>query len=203
MQADTASPQGPGQASPWIILLAAGRGERYRASGGTTHKLDAPIGDASVLQHTLAAVRASGLPWHLERGPHAGMGDSLAAAVRATSSSQGGWLVLPADLPLVLPGTLQAVARALMGRPGPSLAVVQPQFGGRGGHPVGFTAAAGPALMALSGDRGAATVLREAERAGQLLCLDTDDAGTVLDVDTVPALEQAERLWRQRQGLAC
>ena len=67
-----------------------------------------------VLEHTLAAVRASGLPWHLEDAGHPGMGDSIAAAVRATADAAG-WLILPADLPLVQPATLQAVARALVG----------------------------------------------------------------------------------------
>ena len=33
----------------------------------------------AVLAHTLAAVRASGLPWHMEDAGHPGMGDSIAA----------------------------------------------------------------------------------------------------------------------------
>ena len=95
---------------PTIIVLASGRGERFIASGGTTHKLQALLSGKPVLQHTLDAVRASGLPWHLEQGPHPGMGDAIAAAVRATSDSAG-WLVLPADLPLVQPQTLRELAR--------------------------------------------------------------------------------------------
>ena len=97
-----------------ILVLASGRGERFLASGGTTHKLQADLAGKTVLQHTLDAVRASGLPWHLEDGGHPGMGDSIAAAVCASAQSTG-WLILPADLPLVQSATLRAIAAALEG----------------------------------------------------------------------------------------
>ena len=61
---------------PTVLVLASGRGERFRASGGTVHKLQAELQGKPVLQHTLDAVRASGLPWHLEDRGHPGMGDS-------------------------------------------------------------------------------------------------------------------------------
>ena len=171
-----------------VLVLASGRGERFRASGGTTHKLQALLGGQPVLQHTLAAVRASGLPWHLEEAAHPGMGDSIAAAVRATASAQG-WLILPADLPLVQPDTLRAVARALQEWP-----AVVPVCAGQRGHPVGFAAACGAELMALAGERGAAPVLR-AHGAHELA---VDDAGCVTDIDTVADLIRAEALWRAR-----
>src|SRR3954447_23120127 len=127
-------------ASPVIVVLASGRGERFIASGGSGSKLRALLGGKPVLEHTLAAVRASGLPWHLEDAGHPGMGDSLAAAVRATADAPG-WLVLPADLPLVSPQTLLKVADAL--RSGAQAA--QPIHAGQWGHPVGFGAACGEA----------------------------------------------------------
>ena len=65
--------------SPTVLVLASGRGERFAASGGMVHKLRAALGDKTVLEHTLADVRASGLPWHLEDAGHPGMGDSIAA----------------------------------------------------------------------------------------------------------------------------
>src|SRR5512140_2609463 len=111
--------------SPVVLVLASGRGDRFVASGGSGSKLQALLGGVPVLQRTLAAVRASGLPWHLEDPGHEGMGDSIAAAVRATRDA-GGWLVLPGDLPLVQPRTLQAVAAALVRQP-----VVVPQYRGQ------------------------------------------------------------------------
>ncbi|WP_120971024.1 NTP transferase domain-containing protein [Comamonas sp. lk] len=186
---------------PCVLILAAGRGERFLASGGSTHKLAAALGNSSVLEATLAAVQASGLPWHLERGPHSGMGDSIAAAVRTThgTKARGGWLILPADLPLVLPTTLQAVARGLQQAHSDALAVVQPLYQGQKGHPVAFSQAAAEKLMALSGDQGASAIVQQARAAGNLHILPVDDVGVVLDVDTVTALEQARKIWRERQ----
>lgn len=174
--------------APVVLVLASGRGERFAASGGQGSKLQARLGDRPVLEHTLAAVRASGLPFHVEDAGHAGMGDSIAAAVRATSGA-GGWLVLPGDLPLVAPASLRAVAAALQ-----RASVVLPVYRGQRGHPVGFAAEHGPALQALSGPEGAAAIVRQARP----LQLELDDPGIVTDIDTVEDLAAAERLWRAR-----
>ena len=71
-----------------------------------------PSGDVIVLDdaenaHTLAA------PLDV-RAAHArfGMGASIAAGVSARSGASG-WLVMPGDMPLLLPSTLQRVAQAL------------------------------------------------------------------------------------------
>lgn len=172
--------------SPVILVLASGRGERFRASGGTGSKLQALLAGRPVLEHTLAAVRASGLPFHVEAAGHPGMGDSIAAAVRATADA-GGWLVLPGDLPLVRPASLRAVAAALQ-----QASVVLPVHQGTRGHPVGFAAGHGPALQALTGTEGAAAIVR----AAQPLRLELDDEGIVTDIDTVADLARAEALLR-------
>jgi molybdenum cofactor cytidylyltransferase len=177
-----------------VLVLASGRGERFRASGGTVHKLSAPLGSSTVLEHTLAAVRGSGLPWHLEDAGHPGMGDSLAAAVRATAGAPG-WLVLPADLPLVRPHTLRQVADAL--RAGAQ--AVQPAYGGERGHPVGFGAACGEALMALCGPQGGAPVLKALREAGAVVQIEVDDGGVLADIDTLEDLARAEALLQARR----
>jgi molybdenum cofactor cytidylyltransferase len=177
---------------PIVIVLASGRGDRFVASGGAGSKLQALLDGVPVLQRTLDAVQASGLAWHLEQTPHPGMGDSIAAAVRSTQDAAG-WLVLPGDLPLVLPETLQAVARALGAHP-----VVMPHFRGQRGHPVAFAAECRAALLALSGEQGAAAVVRRYAAAGKMRRLDLDDAGIVTDIDTVDDLAKAQRLLRER-----
>jgi len=174
--------------APTVLVLASGRGERFRAAGGGIHKLQAPLGPRTVLQHTLEAVRASGLPWHLEDAGHPGMGDTIAAAVRATADAAG-WLVLPGDLPLVQAGSLLAVAQALQEH-----AVVVPWVKGRRGHPVGFAAACGAALMQLQGPEGAASVIRACTPFRLVL----DDIGCVTDIDTPSDLEAAQRLLQNR-----
>ena len=175
-------------ALPVVIVLASGRGERFLASGGTTHKLHALLGDKTVLQHTLDAVRASGLPWHLEDAGHPGMGDSISAAVRATANAPG-WLILPADLPLICPDTLLQVALA-----DPLLPVVIPVYEGQRGHPVRFMAGCGPQLMKLEGHQGAAKVVRSQE----VVEIAVTDVGCVTDIDTVADLQQARTLLSKR-----
>ncbi len=185
---------------PTVLLLASGRGERFRASGGRVHKLQAMLGSQTVLEHSLAAVRASGLPWHLEQAEHPGMGDSIAAAVRATSGAHG-WLILPADLPLIQSSTLQRVAQALQQLAGQSVAVVMPvlqKIGGSRAHPVGFAATCASSLMALSGDQGAARLIKSLGA----LELVVDDIGSVRDIDTVQDLAWAADWLAQRPNLA-
>lgn len=165
-----------------VLVLASGKGERFIASGGTGSKLKALLAGKPVLEHTLAAVRASGLAWHLEDAGHDGMGDSIAAAVRATQDAAG-WLVLPGDLPLVRPESLRAVAAALAGSE-----VVLPAYQGQRGHPVGFSAACRDALMTLTGAQGAAPVVRQYKS----MQLALDDAGVVTDIDTVQDLAAAQ-----------
>jgi molybdenum cofactor cytidylyltransferase len=177
---------------PVVLVLAAGRGERFAASGGTTHKLQALLAGKPVLQHVLDAVAQSGLPHHVVQSDPSrpGMGDSIAAGVRATADAAG-WLVLPGDLPLVQPATLRAVAQALGQH-----AVVVPVYQGERGHPVGFAAGCGAQLMALGGEQGAAPVVKA--RGATLLAV--DDVGVVTDVDTTEDLRHAELVLRDHRA---
>ena len=180
---------------PTVLILASGRGERFLASGGTTHKLAASLGvgmyKKTVLQHTIDAVKASGLPYHVEDAGHPGMGNSIAAAVRQTQHAHG-WLVLPADLPLIQPGTLLRVAAALQ-----TADVVQPVFEQDGeqlrGHPVGFGVVCKDKLLKLEGNKGAAGVLI----AYSAIKLIVNDVGIITDIDTVEDLAKAEEILRR------
>lgn len=175
--------------SPVVIILASGRGGRFAASGGTTHKLQALLGNQTVLQHTLDAVRASGLPFHLEDAGHPGMGDSIAAAVRATADADG-WLILPADLPLIRPETLRLVADAPAQQ-----AVVVPVYQGQRGHPVRFARVCREQLMELTGNQGAASIVRS-HGATEIM---VNDVGCVTDIDTVQDLLQAQQILQGRR----
>jgi molybdenum cofactor cytidylyltransferase len=173
---------------PTIIVLASGRGERFTASGGQVHKLQALLKGKKIIDWTLDAVRASGLPFHIEDAGHPGMGDSIAAAVRATlraTPDSHGWLILPADLPLIQPATLLAVAQALQ-----TADQVIPMFKGQRGHPVGFSAKYASELSNLQGNRGAAQLIN-AQAAIELI---VNDVGCVTDIDTLQDLEKAHQL---------
>ena len=179
---------------PVVLVLAAGRGERFAASGGQVHKLDAMLGNMKVLEHVLAAVRASGLAHHVVNADAArpGMGDSIAAGVRATPDAAG-WLILPADLPLLRSDTLCAVAGGLARHP-----VAVAVYRGERGHPVGFSAACRDALLNLKGNQGAAPVLLQYQAINSVAFVDVDDVGSVTDIDTVEDLARAEALLAAR-----
>jgi len=184
---------------PTVIVLAAGRGQRFAQSGGATHKLDTLIGGVSVLQNVLRTVAATGLPVHVvrpENGPSSeldGMGDSIARGVAATAEAAG-WLVLPGDLPLVKAHSLIQVARGLATHP-----VVVPFWDGRQGHPVGFGKECRAALTALRGDAGARAIVRAHRQAGEVQELQLDDPGIVTDIDTLDDLARAQALLMARQ----
>jgi len=169
---------------PVVIVLASGRGQRFVASGGTGSKLRAVLAGRTVLERTLAAVRASGLPWHLVDAGYPGMGDSIAAGIRATADAPA-WLILPGDLPMIKASTLRSVAAAPAG-----LEVVVPFVHGQRGHPVRFSASCGSDLMSLTGVQGAAAVM-----AGRKTTQwPVDDIGCTFDIDTLQDLQEAKRL---------
>lgn len=183
------------------ILLAAGRSSRFGAD-----KLLHPLADgtpiavaaaralraacplaAAVLrreQEDLAGLlRGEGLELVRVRSDNAGMGESLACAVHATSGAKG-WVVALADMPFVRAETVRAVFAALAR--GASLAA--PAVAGRRGHPVGFAAEWRDALLALDAEQGARELLR-AGRA-RLELIPCTDEGALLDIDTRDALDR-------------
>jgi molybdenum cofactor cytidylyltransferase len=203
--------------APTVLILASGRGERFTASGGATHKLDAllpardGLPDKTVLNTTLDAVMATGLPYHVERDNHAGMGDAIAAAVAKTQSANG-WLILPADMPLIDPVAIRAVADALSCAPDsdvdPVVAadnnitknhswIVAPYVRGKRGHPVAFPRCALHALLALTGDAGAKSLFL----TFQTHPLHVDHLpsvlypeGCLIDIDTVADMSQIKQM---------
>jgi molybdenum cofactor cytidylyltransferase len=181
---------------------AAGASGGSGASASAEHKLVQALGGGTVLAATLRNAIESQLPvvvvttaalaplvgQHvatrdivvLSAGEAArGMGYSIAAGV-AERSGAPGWLVLPADMPLVRPGTLLAVASALEHH-----AVAYAQHKGRRGHPVGFAAELFSELILLDGDDGARRVLARYPAHAE----EVADAGVLLDVDTPADLE--------------
>ena len=178
-------------ASPVVIILAAGKGQRFYDSGSTTHKLDALLNGTPVLTHVMRAVQAAGLSWHVVRPRNgtSGMGESIALGVRATKEAQG-WLILPGDLPRIQPITLQRVAQALASSP-----LVVPYYQGRHGHPVGFSQRYYSALVAGGDEKGARDIVRQARLLGEVSELAVDDRGVIDDVDTLADLHAIARYY--------
>jgi molybdenum cofactor cytidylyltransferase len=193
---------------PAIIVLAAGRGTRFQ---GIANKLAQPLGRANVLELTLSNALATDLPLlvvttpglldlvsqHMatrnillmpEPGSAAsralGMGYSIAAGVAARSDASG-WLVLPADMPLVHTRNLLAVAHALDEHP-----IAYAQHQGLRGHPIGFGAELYSELVRLTDDDGARRLVARYPSQG----VEVEDPGVLLDIDTVEDLERAREM---------
>lgn len=197
---------------PAVVVLAAGRGSRFGGPGHKLAQRlgDAP-GDDSLLSRTLRQAIATRLPVVVvttaalapdahrliaardvvtlaERDPDGrplpvGMGHSIAAGVSAMGDADG-WLILPADMPLVQPATIMAVAQGLERYP-----VCYAQYRGIQGHPVGFDPELYSELTALRGDEGARRVV--ARYAAQPIPV--DDPGVHVDIDTVEDLARLRR----------
>ncbi|MGI4983778.1 MAG: nucleotidyltransferase family protein [Janthinobacterium lividum] len=91
--------------------------------------------------------------------------------------SPSGWIVGLADMPMIAPATIQAVAGALAA--GNDESIVAPVCNGRRGHPVGWGRAHGAALMALRGDTGARALID----AHDFIAVATGDEGVLRDID--------------------
>jgi molybdenum cofactor cytidylyltransferase len=194
---------------PAVVVLAAGRGMRFRGAG---HKLEQKLGPnadtmlSRTLRHAietrmrvvvvttqalapsvakLVAARDVVLLPELDsqgRPSPVGMGHSIAAGVSASGDANG-WLIVPADMPLLSSASILAVAEALEQFP-----VAYAQYLGRQGHPVGFSAELYSELVELQGDEGARRlVARYPSQA-----VDLDDPGVLIDVDTVEDLARLQ-----------
>lgn len=189
---------------PLVAVLAAGRASRF--GGG---KLDADCAGQPLGRWVLDAVAAAGLPagvivtgpdaplfartsgWELLANPRAedGLGTSVAlAAQEALRCGASSLLVLLADMPLVGAVFLRQMAA--------SQAPAATRYpAGRPGVPALFGAGLLPELAALTGDRGAASVL--AGRAD--VALIEPPPGMLADVDTAQDLAAVTALLRREK----
>ncbi|MCK1793049.1 nucleotidyltransferase family protein [Pseudomonas violetae] len=187
-----------------VIVLAAGQGERFRqVAGADKDKLlaDCTGRDGavrSVIEHVLVSLPATldkrllvttadrpqvirmaqAYGFEVVLIESTGMGDSIAAGV-AACPQLGGWVIVLGDMPFILPSSIE---RVLAGMADDAINVLV--HDGEYGHPVGFAGSFGPALMALSGDRGARPLFALA----RVIEVVVDDPGVLRDVDVPGAL---------------
>lgn len=186
------------------ILLAAGFSRRFGTANKLLHNL--PDGRAiaiaaaehliTALPVSVAVVRADNtilsdalkaLGFHVVYcdANASLMADSLVMAVQYASTlslTTKGYVIALADMPYIAPTTIQAVANQLSHVGG----IVIPTFEGKRGHPVGFSANYHDALLRLSGDEGAKSIVKTHADAVTLLAC--EDAGILADIDTLADL---------------
>jgi molybdenum cofactor cytidylyltransferase len=194
-------------ASYSAILLAAGRGARFDASGAH-NKLLQPLPSGvsvaatsashllAVLPQVTAVVRTGAEPLaeqlqalgcQVSICPDAaeGMGTSLRHGLQQSllqMPQAKGWLIALADMPAVQPATIAALIEAL--ERGADIAA--PSFQGQRGNPVAFSRTHLPRLLQLQGDQGARSLLRSFPVAEVVV----EDVGIRFDIDTEADLER-------------
>jgi len=175
--------------SACVVVLAAGR----RARGGALP----PAVLATTIDHAVASALPVVVVTTPALAPHArsrlaggdvvalgdedlgrGIGRAIAAGVAACADARG-WVLLPAEMPLVRPSTIAAVARALDEHP-----VAYAQHAGRPGQPVGFAAELFSELVQLDGDDGARRIVARYPSVG----VDVDDPGTLREPEPADAM---------------
>jgi molybdenum cofactor cytidylyltransferase len=181
------------------ILLAAGKGTRFGAD-----KLLHPLADGTPMAVAAArrlgaavprniavvadaeselAIRLAQAGLRIIPNPRAGegMGTSIACGV-AASPEASGWVIALADMPFIP----EAVTRAIAAGLDKGADIIAPVYKGQRGHPVGFSARHGPALMRLGSDTGARGII--AAHEDSLTLIETNEAGVVIDIDNPASL---------------
>jgi molybdenum cofactor cytidylyltransferase len=113
-----------------------------------------------------------------------GMAASIADGIRALASWDYVFLGL-GDMPYVRTATLELLRDRMNDARGDALPrIVVPMFRGEAGHPVGFSSEFFGELIALTGDRGARSVV--AAHPDSVDRVSVDDPGVVTDIDERP-----------------
>lgn len=109
------------------------------------------------------------------------MADSLTAGIRFArrlNPSVTGYVIALADMPFIHPNTIARVHACLS----EGADIVIPTYRSQRGHPVAFSSRFEDALLEVSGDEGARSVIRQFQ--SRVTYLETDDAGILKDIDT-------------------
>ena len=192
------------------LLLAAGRSSRF--TGG--HKLLEPLNGEPVVVHSAramiaaelrlvtvlgaradeveAALRAAfpvecadgTLGFHRNPDYASGMGGSIRKGMEVIPPDASAVLLALADMPLLRPDDIRAVLAAWKEEEGVARAVSED---GAPSHPVLFPRSLFPQLLALKGDKGARSLLRDHRVRSVPI-----PGARLLDVDTREALERAQ-----------
>lgn len=185
------------------LLLAAGKSRRYgsdkrlqRLPGGDTlithcaKRLRNAVDDVLVIlgpgdEQLVDSLETLAVRRCINPQADEGMGSSIRCGVNHTLDTDG-WLIMPADLPLLRLETVQRIVSALV----PQRAVVPICHGARG-HPVAFSRRFADELSSLSGAAGGRTILQRHHR--EVDWLNVHDPGIYRDMDT---LRDQQSLWR-------
>lgn len=193
-----------------VIVLAAGTASRMGRPKQLAH-----LGGVPILVHVLRTVREAGLKdiivvlgssaeaikkevglegfGVVENSAYSqGISGSIKLGLSQVAIETRAVLILLADQPLVLSSTLIRLI-AEYGRSRPQAAI--PTYQGRPGNPVLLDRSLFDKARQLKGDEGFRSILRDSQN---VIRIEVDDPGILLDVDTPEDLERCELLYSKR-----
>jgi len=195
------------------ILLAAGQGSRM--GGG---KLLLPIGDATVVERAakslidvpvadlIVVVGTYGLAikrqlsefpvrFVLNPDPSSEMAESIRCGLKIVDpASVEAFLVLPADMPLVLPETIRLLVDSLLAS---DKLIAVPVFQGRRGHPVIFRSNLYETVLNFRSPQGIRPLVHG--DPSKVLLVEVDDEGVIADLDNWDDYRRLLKLWERRR----
>ncbi|MHC1698610.1 MAG: DVU_1551 family NTP transferase [Geobacteraceae bacterium] len=192
------------------IILSAG----YSSRMGEFKPL-LPFGDGTVLERDISLFRDAGiddvrvvighraaellpLVERLNTRPvindryHDGMFTSVRAGVENLESEIEAFFLLPVDIPLVRPATVQLLAESFDAGTG---SVFYPVFYGKRGHPPLISAHYREEIVNWHGEGGLKSLIFRHE--AEAVNIDTGDENILLDMDTLAEYERLRTVWRR------
>lgn len=174
---------------------------------GEANKLLLPLGDKTVLEHTLSNILASGIAQvcavtgHEQENVTAvlqnyevnivynpdyqtGMTTSIQAGIKAAGIEATGYFICPADMPFLSASLIQQMIRLFEAQEGKAC-IIAPAFQGKRGHPVLFSRHFRDAILSHQDPDGCKAVIQQHWQ--QLLTFEAGDDGVISDMDTPEA----------------
>ncbi|MFN4179353.1 MAG: NTP transferase domain-containing protein [Armatimonadota bacterium] len=198
------------------IVLAAGQGSRM--GGG---KLLLPFGDATVIERTIQGLlsvpvsdlvvvigvygiaierqlRKLPIRFAVNPDPSSDMSESIRCGLRTVNPNDiEAFLVLPADIPLVLPETTRTLITSLLDS---DKSIAVPVFRNRRGHPVVFRSNFYERVLNFYSPQGIRSLVYS--DPSQVLLIEVEDEGVILDLDSWDDYRRLLKLWAQRRDPA-
>jgi molybdenum cofactor cytidylyltransferase len=203
----------------FAVVPAAGKSTRMGRP-----KLSLPLGDRTVIEHVIGALRDGGVehilvvvgrhvpelvPLAERAGAHVLLLPEETADMRATVEHglrwleehfqprpEDAWLLVPADHPTLDAAVVEKLLEARRSNPAKSITI--PTFGGRRGHPALIGWRHVEAIQQLPAGEGLNVYLRR--HAAQALEVAVENAHVGSDLDTPDDYEQLRRSWRKPAG---
>lgn len=190
-----------------FIILCAGTSSRM----GGANKLLLPLGDKTVLEHTLSNILASGIAQVCAVTGHeqekitavlhnyevavvynpdfqTGMTTSIQAGIKAAGMNATGYFICPGDMPFLSASLIQQMIRLFEAQEGKAC-IIAPAFQGKRGHPVLFSLHFRDAILSHRDPDGCKAIIQQHWQ--QLLTFEAGDDGVIRDIDTPEAYAAA------------